>query len=146
VHVTPYSADKAICEANFAATRVQRKGPFFILGGDINYPPQAGPDPEFDRMKPYNRGARLILGDPENPGLPVADRRVSWTLAANGLVDAAWHLYGKTADQDLLQRTGSDDRIDQIWVSPALAPAITDYGVVSGGSDHKGVWIRLDLT
>ncbi|MFI9788509.1 endonuclease/exonuclease/phosphatase family protein [Kitasatospora sp. NPDC051984] len=149
VHFTPYSADRAISEADFAASRSYRLGPYCILGGDINYPPAAGPDPAWHRMLPYNNGSRTLLADPaaDQPATP--DRRVAWKLAANKLVDAAWHLHQQTGDDTLLRRTGSDDRIDQLWVSAPLAPAITSYTLLdtpADASDHHGLAITLDTT
>ncbi|MEU4118940.1 endonuclease/exonuclease/phosphatase family protein [Kitasatospora sp. NPDC028055] len=149
VHLTPYSADKALAEADFAASRAYRHGPYCILGGDINYAPPAGPDPAWDRMRPYNRGARTILTDPalRQQNAPVPDRRVAWKLSANGLIDTAWHLYQQTADDTLLRRTGNDDRIDQLWVSAPLAPAVVSYTLLDtpdDASDHHGLAVVLD--
>ncbi|MQS17891.1 endonuclease/exonuclease/phosphatase family protein [Streptomyces kaniharaensis] len=149
IHLTPYSADKAVTEADFAASRAYRHGPYCILGGDINYPPAAGPDPAWDRMRPYNRGTRTLLTDPAlgRQSGPVPDRRVAWKLAANGLNDAAWHLYQQTGNEALLHRTGADDRIDQLWVSAPLAPAIVSYALLdtpADASDHHGLVVVLD--
>ncbi|WP_049650127.1 endonuclease/exonuclease/phosphatase family protein [Kitasatospora sp. MY 5-36] len=149
VHLTPYSVDRAITEADFAASRSYRYGPYCILGGDINYPPAVGPDPAWDRMRPYNRGSRTTLTDPalhQQPA-PVPDRRVAWKLAANGLVDTAQHLHEQTGDDALLRRTGSDDRVDQLWVSAPLAPAIVSYTLLNApadASDHHGLAVALD--
>ncbi|MFE3875431.1 hypothetical protein ACFXPX_13645 [Kitasatospora sp. NPDC059146] len=144
IHLTPYSADKAVAEADFAASRAYRHGPYCIIGGDINYPPAAGPDPAWDRMRPYNRGARTLLTDPAlgQQNTPVPDRRVAWKLAANGLIDMAWHLYQQTGDETLLRRTGDDDRIDQLLVSAPFAPAIVSYAVLDtppDAADHDGL-------
>ncbi|MGW7582778.1 endonuclease/exonuclease/phosphatase family protein [Kitasatospora sp. NPDC054768] len=147
VHLTPYSADKAIAEADFAASRTYRHGPYGILGGDINYPPLAGPAPAWHRMRPYNRGSRTLLTDPALDQQPTPDRRVAWKLAANGLTDVAWHLHQQTGDNDLLRRTGNDDRIDQLWVSAPLVPAIESYTLLDtprGASDHHGLAVTLD--
>lgn len=147
VHLNPYDIGRAETEVSFIGSRVLRPGGgYAILGGDFNYPPIAGPEPAYERMLPYNRGSRLkVPDDPANPGPPVPDRSVARRIAAKGFVDVAWHLYEKTGDEKLLQRTGSDDRIDWILVSYALVPCIIDYGVVSGGSDHNGIWAKLDL-
>ncbi|MFD4659667.1 endonuclease/exonuclease/phosphatase family protein [Kitasatospora sp. NPDC058444] len=147
VHLTPYSADKAIAEADFAASRTYRLGPYCILGGDINYPPLAGPAPAWHHMRPYNRGSRTLLTNPALDEQPTPDRRVAWKLAANGLTDAAWHLHQQTGNTDLLRRTGNDDRIDQLWVSTPLAPAIDSYTLLDdprGASDHHGLAVTLD--
>lgn len=147
VHLTPYSADKAITEADFAASRSYKIGPYAILGGDINYPPQDGPQPNYAEMRPYNLGSRTLLTDPEQAADPRPDRRVAWKLHANGFRDAAWELYQRTGDETLLHSTGTDDRIDQIWVSAPLVPALVSYRLLdapSGASDHHGVAITLD--
>jgi hypothetical protein len=72
-------------------------------------------------------------------------------MSYSGFVDVAWHLYeqGDRKNETLLTRTGTDDRIDQGWVSQPLAPAIVDYQVLDtpeGASDHKGFAFRLDLS
>ncbi|MET9078604.1 endonuclease/exonuclease/phosphatase family protein [Streptomyces sp. NPDC004232] len=146
VHLTPYSSRRAEDEVAFVGSRVQRAGGgYAILGGDFNYPPVGGPEPRYEAMRPYNRGKRLVLADPAAPGPDTPDRSVAWRIARHGFVDVAWHLHQQTGDDALLQRTGTDDRIDWILVSYALAPCIVDYGVVRGASDHAGVWARLDL-
>lgn len=146
VHLTPYSPRRAEDEVAFIGSRVLRPGGgYAILGGDFNYPPVDGPEPEYEAMRPYNRGKRLIVTDPANTGPDAPDRSVAWRITRHGFVDAAWHLYQQTGDEMLLQRTGNDDRIDWILVSSALSPCIVDYGVVHGATDHAGVWARLDL-
>lgn len=74
---------------------------------------------------------------------------MAWTLAANGFVDAAWYLFQQTGDEELLRPTCLEERIDQIWVSAPLAPALTDYRLLDtlvGASDHHGVMVTLDLS
>lgn len=147
VHLTPYGVGKAEDEVSFIGTRVLRPGGgYAILGGDFNYPPVAGPEPLYENMRPYNKGSRLLVTDPTNPGPDAPDRSVAWRIASKGFVDVAWHLYQQTKDKKLLARTATDDRIDWILVSYALAPCIVEYGVLSGGSDHDGIWARLDLS
>ncbi|MEU1307834.1 endonuclease/exonuclease/phosphatase family protein [Streptomyces cinnamoneus] len=146
VHLTPYDPARAESEVSFIGSRVLRPGGgFAVLGGDFNFAPVGGPEPAYERMLPFNAGSRLKVTDPENPGPPEPDRRVAWRIAAKGFVDVGWYLYQETGDDKLLQRTSSDDRIDWILVSRPLVPCIIDYGVVSGGSDHDGIWARLDL-
>ncbi|MFI1182470.1 hypothetical protein ACH4UT_23350 [Streptomyces sp. NPDC020799] len=149
-HLNPFSPDKARAEAKLLATRAYRYGPYGIIGGDINYPPAAAehPAPDYETMRPYNRSARTRLPS-ESGGTVVPDRRVAEMLAYSGFVDAAWHLYKKTGDKELLRRTGSDDRIDQLWVTAPLAEAITEYRLLddpADASDHAGVMVRLDLS
>jgi endonuclease/exonuclease/phosphatase family metal-dependent hydrolase len=146
VHLTPYDAGAARAEANFVASRVHRAGGgYAILGGDINYAPQNEVEPDVSQMRPYNRGSRLLPSAAGQP--PRADTQVADKLADNGFVDVAQHLYGKTREEALLAPTAGGMRIDQIWVSGALAPCITGYGLLKhGASDHHGAWARLDLS
>lgn len=151
VHFTPFSAEQALIEANIAATRGYAYGPYAVLGGDVNYPPAASssPPPDFAAMKPYNLGSRTLLPDDETPpgSAPVPDRRVTRKLVHNGYVDVAGHLYQKTKDPALLAATGTDDRVDQGWVSAALAEAVSDYRRLTtpvGASDHHGLRFVLD--
>ncbi|ONK12573.1 hypothetical protein STBA_33210 [Streptomyces sp. MP131-18] len=99
-------------------------------------------------MRPYNLGSRTVHTDPAL-GLPrFPNRQVAWTLAANGLVDAAWWLYQQSGDEELLRPTCLEERIDQVWVSAPLAPALVAYHLLDtpvGASDHHGVAITLDL-
>jgi len=145
-HLDPHSPEKALAEAKLIATRGYKYGPFAIIGGDVNYPPIAGPEPDYTAMRPYNLAARTVAGP---DGHPVPDRRVAAILARSGYVDAAWALYQRTGQEELLARTGRDDRIDQIWVSAPLAPALTGYRILdtpAGASDHHGVLVELDLS
>jgi endonuclease/exonuclease/phosphatase family metal-dependent hydrolase len=144
LHLTPYDAGKAISEANFAASRLYKLGPYVIVGGDVNFEAARGPEPDTTQMRPYNRGSRLL---PSSSGKPqLADRGPAQKLADNGLVDVAWYLYQQRGDEGLLAATAGGGRIDQMWVSAALAPCIVDYGLIHhGASDHPAVWVRLDL-
>ncbi|MGW0885401.1 endonuclease/exonuclease/phosphatase family protein [Streptomyces sp. NPDC002671] len=147
VHFTPFTADKARFEASTTAFRGYKYGPYVILAGDINFPPQQAdsPLPDYRSMRPYNRGSRTLLPDPGRPLAP--DRRVAQTLAHHGYVDVAWHQYQKDKDPGLLAPTGTDDRIDQVWVSTPMAPAVSGYRVLDqpeGASDHKGLVFTVD--
>ncbi|MET9779221.1 endonuclease/exonuclease/phosphatase family protein [Streptomyces sp. NPDC006367] len=153
VHLTPFDADAALSEANLIATRGYKYGPFSVLGGDYNYPPASSqhPAPDFSAMRPYNIASRTLL--PDGDLVPAQglepDRRVTRKMVHNGYVDVAWHLYQQTGDEDLLRPTGTDDRIDQAWVSGALAPAVSDYRVLDsprGAVDHHGLVFRLETT
>ncbi|MEV6586844.1 hypothetical protein [Streptomyces acidicola] len=77
-------------EANYAATRGYRYGPYAVLGGDINYPPAASrhPLPDYAQMRPYNVGSRTLLphGDMAAPHDLKPDRRVTGKLVHNGYV------------------------------------------------------------
>jgi hypothetical protein len=149
MHLTPFDADAAVSEANLIATRGFKYGPYALLGGDVNYPPAdpGNPEPDFVQMRPYNLASRTLLDQQQADGRPVPDRRVARTLRHNGYVDAAWHLYQRTGDAQLLRRTATDDRIDQIWVSAPLASAIHGYRVLDappGASDHDGLVLHLE--
>lgn len=151
VHLTPFDADAALSEANLVATRGYKYGPFAVVCGDYNYPPASSqhPAPDYAAMRPYNIASRTLLPDGDLP--PVVgtepDRRVTRKMVHNGYVDVAWHLYQQTGDAGLLQPTGTDDRIDQAWVSTPLAPAVSGYRLLDspdGASDHCGLVFRLE--
>ncbi|MFF1422047.1 hypothetical protein [Streptomyces sp. NPDC058280] len=152
VHFTPFSAEQALIEANYTATRGYKYGPYAVLAGDGNYAPASSrsPLPDFSEMRPYNVGSRTLLPDGDfSPNQQfVPDRRVTGKLAHNGYVDVAWHLYKKNKkDEALLAPTGTDDRIDQAWVSGPLADAVSNYRLLdkpSGASDHHGLVFTLD--
>lgn len=62
-------------------------------------------------------------------------------------MDAAWHLHAATGDEAPLVRTRTDDRIDQIWVSGRLVPALRGHELLdtpAGAGDHHGVLARID--
>lgn len=151
VHLTPFDADAALSEANLIATRAYKYGPFAVLSGDCNYAPAASdhPGPDVAAMRPYNLASRTLLpdGDFSAAAAPVPDRRVARKLAQSNFVDVAWHLYEQTGDEGLLARTGTDDRIDQAWVSAPLADAVSGYRLLDtpeGASDHHGLVFRID--
>ncbi|MFI1966690.1 endonuclease/exonuclease/phosphatase family protein [Streptomyces pathocidini] len=88
IHFTPMSAEQALIEANYAATRGYKYGPFAVLAGDVNYAPASSrhPLPDFSEMRPYNVGSRTLLpdGDFDPAATPLPDRRVTRKLAQNG--------------------------------------------------------------
>ncbi|WP_432982898.1 endonuclease/exonuclease/phosphatase family protein [Dactylosporangium sp. CA-233914] len=147
-HLDPYSGDRAIYEAKLLATRAYRYGPFAVVGGDMNYPPEAGPDPDYSRMRPYNLAARTLLHDPADTDADIQpDRRSAWMLRKAGYHDVAWHLSQRLGDETLLRRTASDDRIDRIHVTGPLADAVSNYQVLeepADASDHHGIAADLD--
>lgn len=102
-------------------------------------------------MKPYNMASRTLRPDGDITGghQPEPDRRVARKLAQNDFVDVAWHLFeqGGGTDASLLAPTGTDDRIDQAWVSRSLADAISDYRLLDtpeAASGHHGLVFRID--
>ncbi|CAJ61379.1 MULTISPECIES: endonuclease/exonuclease/phosphatase family protein [Frankia] len=143
-HFDPHSPDKALQEAKVVATRGYKYGPLALVGGDINYPPTRGPAPAYGRMRPYNRAARTLVG-PDGTLQP--DTRVAGMLERCGYQDAALEMFDRSGDETLLRPTGATDRIDQIWVTTPLAPAVIGYTVLDtpeGASDHHGVMVELD--
>jgi hypothetical protein len=146
-HLDPFRKEKALEEAFLIANRGYRYGPFAVIGGDINYPPARGPGPDYAQMRPYNIAARSVLNDPSKDDDLEPYRQVAWAFQKSGYVDVADYLYEKTGDESLLQRTSRHDRIDQFWVTQALAPAIVSYRVLGAplnASDHKGIVFQLD--
>ncbi len=144
-HLTPYGSDKALQEASLIASRAYRHGPYAVIGGDINYPPAQGPDPDFSVLRPYNISSRTLLTEP-GKGY-IADRRIGKKFMQAGFVDVAYHMYEKTNDPKYLARTAKDDRIDQFWVTKPLADAVVDYWLITSpeqASDHAGVVFTLD--
>lgn len=147
VHLSPFGSDKALEEIGLITNRAYRYGPFAVLGGDLNYAPAQGPEPNYDEMKPYNFAMRTMLDDPGEGESPTPDRRIGWKLAQAGFVDAAYYLYTKTDDRRFLDFTCTQDRIDQFWVTKPLANAIKDYWIVDApeaASDHKGIVLQID--
>lgn len=147
VHLDPFRLDMALLEIGLISNRAYRYSPLTIIGGDINYAPARGPEPNYEAMKPFNMSARTVLQDKRSDKPMQPDRRIGQKLEQAGFVDVAYHLYEKTKDEGLLARTATDDRIDQFWVSEPLAPAIAKYWVVdtpAEASDHKGVAFQLD--
>ncbi len=142
---------RAMRDLDLDATRGYKYGPYAVLPGDCNYAPTSSshPLPDFSEMRPYNVGSRTLL--PQNnltPGEGLEpDRRVARKLVQNGCVDVAWHLFEKTKDERLLAPTGTDDRIDQAWVTGPLADAVSDYRLLDrspGASDHHGLVFTID--
>ncbi|NUK09952.1 endonuclease/exonuclease/phosphatase family protein [Streptomyces lunaelactis] len=148
-HLNPFVADKARDEVKLVATRALRYGPYGIVAGDMNYPPAdpASPSPDYAAMLPYNKSARTRLPS-EADGQLVPDRRVTEMLAYTGFVDAAAKLYEEHGDKELLRKTATDDRIDQLWVSAPLRDTVVAYALLDtpeGASDHHGLVVRVDL-
>ncbi|MFB8183474.1 hypothetical protein ACFC8N_47515 [Streptomyces sp. NPDC055966] len=119
------------------------------MAGDLNYPPAHpnSPSPDYAQMLPYNKSARTRLPS-EVDGQLVPDRRVTEMLAYTGFVDAAAKLFEERGDKELLRKTATDDRIDQVWVSAPLRDTVVDYALLDtpeGASDHDGLVVRIDL-
>src|ERR1700712_5070899 len=54
VHLSFYSASKATQEAQLVINKTLPKSPFSIVGGDINFSPAEGTDPDYTLSKSYN--------------------------------------------------------------------------------------------
>lgn len=143
IHLNPFSKEKAVQEAALIASRAYRYGPYAVIGGDVNYPPAHGLEPNYEAMRPYNIASRTEDG----VELFRPYRKVAQTFEKAGYVDVAYKVYEGNNDDYFLQRTCKQDRIDQFWVSKALAPAVKAYWIVDSpveASDHKGIVFQLD--
>ncbi|SDT74515.1 endonuclease/exonuclease/phosphatase family protein [Actinoplanes derwentensis] len=143
-HLSPYSSGQATAEIELIATRAYRYGPLAVVAGDLNFPPEDGPDPLYDVMLPFNLASRTIVG-PDGTRRP--NRQVAHALRARGYHDTAWERHQRTGYDRYLRRTSHDDRIDRIHVSTPLAQAVTRYELLDqpeGASDHHGVTITMD--
>ncbi|MFJ4623675.1 endonuclease/exonuclease/phosphatase family protein [Streptomyces sp. NPDC088812] len=127
-----------------------------LLGGDNNSYPMAGVpgDPalpllEEIRDEPHRAHRSYIRPD----GVRRMDDRPDDTLRTAGLHDVARHLAttaGRTTavapTVDACDTHGPDARIDRIYASTELLPAIREVEVIdmTGLSDHHTVVVRLD--
>lgn len=149
VHLCYYSALIAAEEAKLITNTAHRNTSFAIIGGDCNYTAAEDEAPDFAQFKPFNLTSRTVIDSAEeSPGKLKPDRGVAWTFMRAGYVDAARHLYKQTKDEGLLQRTAADSgRIDQFWVSKAIAPALEHYSAIPHDpkvTDHAGIVIKID--
>ncbi|MEU1076223.1 MULTISPECIES: endonuclease/exonuclease/phosphatase family protein [unclassified Streptomyces] len=127
-----------------------------LLGGDNNsYPvPGAPGDPALPVLKEIrdepHRAHRSYIGP---DGLRRMDDRPDDTLRTAGLHDVARHLattMGVTAavapTVDACDTHGPDARIDRIYASAELLPAVREVEAIdmTGLSDHHTVVVRLD--
>lgn len=147
-HLDPVSGDQALIESAAIATHAYRYGPLAIIGGDMNCAPEAGPEPDYTQMRPYNIAAQTLLTDPADPtAARRPDRRAAWQLRQAGYLDAAWHRYQASGDKALLRRTAHADRIDRFLLAERLGRALRDYETLDthpDASDHKGIAITVD--
>ncbi|NUR00198.1 MAG: endonuclease/exonuclease/phosphatase family protein [Streptomyces sp.] len=82
VHFTPFSAEQALIEAIYAATRAYRYGPFAILVGDCNYALAASAHPLPDYAESRS-GHGVHARHPPHTLLPVSRRRFSNMVCAS---------------------------------------------------------------
>lgn len=74
---------------------------------------------------------------------------VGQVLRAGGMTDVAAHLTEARSDPSLRRHTGAGlVRVDQVHVTPALLPAVTDYRLVDprDARDHGGMVVTLNPT
>lgn len=151
VHINPFAREFALPEVSTLACRIYRWSPFGVVGGDFNFPPLYGRDPDRSRMQPHNR--MLRLEDPLDPDSPPW-RGVGQRLREGGFHDVAAELHQRRLadgrdDQDLLAYTGITERVDWLAVSGPLLDAVVDYEKLDapvGASDHDGCLAVLDTT
>lgn len=147
-HLTPHDVDAGVGEARFLMTRARREGWPGIIVGDLNHLALAGPEPDWDKIPEHNRASRTIL-DQNNPGHVVGDRRVGLALTRGGMVDAAAHYVQATGDETAYAHTGVYGlmRVDQVWTTRNLAPAIIGYERLDHRdvTDHHPILVELNL-
>jgi hypothetical protein len=147
--LNPNSAAGAAIEAQIIGTKAYRHGGLGVLAGDINHPALGDPEPDWNTIQPYNRMSRCLpRTGPDDPWK--ANTIVGQTLYSGGFTDVASHVAEKRKDPSLLRPTGKHGGIrnDQIHVTLALAPAITDAlrRDTTAFTDHHLVGADLDLT
>lgn len=153
VHLAPHDHQVATAEMGLAATRGYRLGSYAVLGGDWNFAPVRGTDPDYSQMLPHNIGIRTYRVDPADPDAPRAPHRsVGIKLEDMGYRDAALYLHehprdGGRGDPALLAYTAAGERLDGIAVTKRLAGALLSYWRLAepaGASDHDGVAVTLE--
>ncbi|MFG2835987.1 endonuclease/exonuclease/phosphatase family protein [Streptomyces zaomyceticus] len=162
-HLCYFSADRRLSEAEWCTT-LAKPAWLAIIGGDWNsYPSGAGPAPSLwasllEDDNPSRDRALYVNRTYEESGTRHTDDRPDRLLRAAGFVDAARYARDELG-QDLamdpttghgdLERQGGQWRIDRVYVSRELAPAITDVQIgdastVGALSDHLPVLLTLD--
>ncbi|MFJ2744814.1 hypothetical protein ACIO3O_34735 [Streptomyces sp. NPDC087440] len=147
-HLTPYATQAAAQEAQLLCARAYKHGGLGLIGGDINHLPLGDPEPDWERVPPYNRASRCLRRSTTSEPWQ-GDRTVGQVLQDADLTDVAAHLADLHNDPALRQITGTAGllRTDQTHVTPALVPALTSYRTIDPGgySDHWGTLCTLDL-
>ncbi|MFC4592415.1 endonuclease/exonuclease/phosphatase family protein [Sphaerisporangium corydalis] len=146
-HLSCYSADLAVQEAQTLIVRAHRYNGLGIIGGDINHCPVGDPEPPWGRVQPHNRMIRCHR--PIGPDQPWrANTIVGETFAAGTMIDVAGYLADTRGDSSFRAHTGVNGlvRVDQFHVTAALQDAIVDYQRVDpeGASDHYGILAVID--
>ncbi|OAR21897.1 hypothetical protein A8W25_30690 [Streptomyces sp. ERV7] len=148
-HLTPYSAEAAGQEAQLLCARAYRHGGIGLIGGDINHLPLGDPEPDWDRVPPYNRASRCLRRQHHDEPWR-GNRIVGQVLRDAGFTDAAAIQAVLHRDPSLLEPTGKAGRVrvDQAHLTPALLPALDSYRRIDTGehSDHYGIALTLQLS
>ncbi|MFD0856010.1 hypothetical protein ACFQ07_27470 [Actinomadura adrarensis] len=145
-HLSAFSAQVAVQEAQYMVARLHRYGGIGVIGGDINHVPLGDPEPDWNFATPYNRSSRCVpISD---PGEPLhANREVGRTLLTAGLIEVAGHLADTTGRHDHYRhQTGRTMRPDQFHITPNLKDALSDYERHPTASDHDAIVMHLDPT
>ncbi|MDG4795193.1 endonuclease/exonuclease/phosphatase family protein [Micromonospora sp. WMMD1082] len=145
LHLTPYSATAALAEAELVVTRGYQNGSLVVALGDVNFAPADGPEPDYSKMRVYNKASRTLPSE-NGTGLR-PNRDIAKAIERRGFIDVALHLARKTGDESLLEHTASDDRIDLTLVSEPMADAVKEYarlGTPARASDHDGTRTVID--
>ena len=161
-HLCSYDADTRAREARYIA-QLGRPGRICLAGGDCNSYPHRTADervqlPEWDLVQdPAHYESRTI----ERNGKRVSDTRPDEILAGGKsvLIEAGHHAAAKLGQEGALDPTaslwrqdqGNMRRIDRLYMSPQLAPALLSFEVVADDavrsvSDHALLKAIFDLS
>jgi endonuclease/exonuclease/phosphatase family metal-dependent hydrolase len=147
-HLPARSATSQAIQAERLANLAAQRGGLVVAGGDWNSYTPADADlltPAVLQELPLHlRPARLRPALDGGPPLP--DHRVHAALASVGLTDAAAELPPARRTPPGLTATGAQGRarVDRIYVTSSLVPALTAYEqAATGGSDHQALLLTL---
>lgn len=165
-HLNYASATNRLTETEWLSTWADKKGAGAdgqpvtlpaLMGGDNNSYPAPGvkgdpPLPELAAIR--DRPHRLHRSYEGPEGRRLMDTRPDTTLRMAGLEDVARHLAQQRGDKHALARTvsvskthGPDSRVDRVYASVRLLPAVTGVDVIEVPldlSDHHIVRLELD--
>lgn len=152
IHADPWSWIDTAREVQRAIALVSEFHDWGIAAGDFNSAPAYGPPADLPRMRPHHRMNRLVDARgprPERNLEPARALEEAGYVDAAAVLDACAQAPGETL-HDLIERsrTGADDRIDRIHLTPALARTPVAYQRLDThryASDHYGIATILDL-